>query len=95
MDIKDPVVHNNFSGGDDKTVFFSESVFLCISSLQTGRRDKVIGSGGQTADLSPHSCAVICCAVGSGRPLTQEAPTATQRQLLHPQRLFHSEEKTQ
>lgn len=54
------------SGGDDKT--FSGSVFLRVSSQQTGRRDKVIGSGGQTADLSPHSCAVIFCAVCSVRP---------------------------
>ena len=49
------------SGGDDKT--FSESVFLQVSSEQAGWRDKVIGSRGQTVDLSPHGSAVICCAV--------------------------------
>lgn len=52
------------SGGDDKT--FSESVFPWVSSEQAGWRDKVIGSRGQTVDLSLHGCAVIYCAVGSG-----------------------------
>lgn len=85
MDIKDPIGHNasvvemirRFQG-----VFFS----LWVPSQQTGWRDKVIGSRGQTADLSPHSCAVISHAVGSDGPRTQEAPAATQRQLLLLQR---------
>ncbi len=51
-------------GGDDKT--FPESVFLWVSLEQTGWRDKVIDSRGQTVDLSPHDCAVIYFAVGSG-----------------------------
>lgn len=85
MDIKDPIGHNasvvemirRFRG-----VFFS----LWVPSQQTGWRDKVIGSRGQTADLSPHSCAVISHAVGSDGPRTQEPPAATQRQLLLLQR---------
>lgn len=85
MDIKDPIGHNasvvemirRFRG-----VFFS----LWVPSQQTGWRDKVIGSRDQTADLSPHSCAVISHAVGSDGPRTQEAPAATQRQLLLLQR---------
>lgn len=69
---------HRIGGRVDKT--FSESVFfLRVSSEQPGWRDKVIGSRGQTVDLSPHGCAVIYCAVGSGLH-TQEAPTATQRQ---------------
>lgn len=66
-------------GGSDKTfsesgVFFSFFFFLWVSSELTTRRDKVIGSRGQTVDLSPHGCAVICCAVGSGLARRRRAP---------------------
>lgn len=54
MDTDDP---RSVSGGHDK--MFSESVFLWVSSEQTDRRDKVSGSGGRTADLSPHGCVLL------------------------------------
>lgn len=50
------------SGGDDKTF----AVFFCLSLQQTGWRDKVTGSRGQTIDPCPRRCTVIFCAVGSG-----------------------------
>lgn len=60
------------SGGGDK------SVFLRVPSQQMSRGDKVMGSGGQTVDLSPHGFAAIChgCRL---RPGAREGSSATQR----------------
>lgn len=86
MDIKDPVVHT--ASGVEAIRCFQRAFFLWVSSELTTWRDKVIGSRGQTVDLSPHGCAVICCAVGSGLAHRRRAPPHRDNDYFHRGAMF-------
>lgn len=53
----------------------------------------MIGSRGQTVDLPPHGCAVICCAVGSGLAHRRQPPPRRDNDYFHRGTVFFYSEK--